>query len=338
MDEQAKNPHQWPSSAPDIAARRRAFGEKLKAAREQKGLSAQALSQLTRINQHYIEALEDGALERLPGAVFGRGFVRCITKNMRIEGDAFLDEFNTCLTEAAPTSVLKVEIKSKPPKPHAEAVARLSSTFRSLLRRGLIFKAALPVAAVVLGIMAVRHGGFHLPDVTRFLRAGTASVSTPEVAKGPVKELDLTPAKPADQKLEAPVAVQPEVAKASASSADPVKEATPASSPAKPVAETVPEPKMLAEAAEVTAQVLELTVTEPVRVRLDVDKGQPVTKELTPDTYRFSFNDKADLLIYDAAALKISFNGKQLGSLGAKGRVRKLSFQAAPPSQDAKNR
>ena len=63
MEEQAKNPHQWPSSASDLLTRRRAFGEKLRAAREAKGLSAQALSQLTRINQHYIEALEEGALE-----------------------------------------------------------------------------------------------------------------------------------------------------------------------------------------------------------------------------------------------------------------------------------
>jgi hypothetical protein len=79
-------------------------------------------------------------------------------------------------------------------------------------------------------------------------------------------------------------------------------------------------------------QTLVLTVTDPVRIRLDVDQGPPVTRELQPDTYTFAFNKKADLLIYDAAAVKISFNGRSLGALGSKGRVRRLSFQSQPPT------
>jgi hypothetical protein len=75
-------------------------------------------------------------------------------------------------------------------------------------------------------------------------------------------------------------------------------------------------------------QVIELVVSEPVRIRLDADQQPSLTKELTPDTYRFTFGSKADLMIYDAAALKVLFNGKSLGSLGHKGRIRRLSFQA----------
>lgn len=328
MDEQAKNQHEWPANAPDLATRRRAFGARLKAAREAKGLSAEALSQLTRINQHYVSALEEGALDRLPGAVFGRGFVRCIAKNMKIDDQALLEEFNSCWTEAPPTSVLKVEIKSKPPKPHAEAMAKFSSTARSLVRRGVVVKVGLPLVAVALGIFAVRHGAVHLPDLSGFMKLGAASVSTPEAPKTPAKELNLAP----PERPVPPQATEPEVAKPTAPEPRPEADEARIDEPVEDVVaaqEAAPPPAL--------GQVLELTVTEPVRVRLDVDKGQPVTKELTPDTYRFSFNDKADLLIYDAAALKISFNGKQLGSLGAKGRVRRLSFQAATP-ETPKNR
>ena len=74
--------------------------------------------------------------------------------------------------------------------------------------------------------------------------------------------------------------------------------------------------------------VLEIVVTEPVRIKLDVDQGKPVTKELKPDTYRFTFTQKANMMVYDAAAVKINFNGRPLGSLGGKGRVRRLSFEA----------
>lgn len=82
-------------------------------------------------------------------------------------------------------------------------------------------------------------------------------------------------------------------------------------------------------------QSLELTVTRAVRIKVALDTGESETKELKPDTYKLTFNDQANLLIYDASALKISYNGRDLGSLGDKGRRRRLSFQAKKPDSVA---
>jgi len=157
--------------------------------------------------------------------------------------------------------------------------------------------------------------------------AATAEVPAALPPEGPADEPDLATvvaeeptAVAAPTVTEAP-AVVPAGAVAVPVAAEPVQSA--------PEAQTAPVPA----AAGAGEQVLEFVVTEPVRVRLDMDDGQSQTRELAPQTYRFSFKDQADLLIYDAAALKISFNGRALGPLGNKGRVRRLSFRAGPPNE-----
>jgi hypothetical protein len=77
-------------------------------------------------------------------------------------------------------------------------------------------------------------------------------------------------------------------------------------------------------------QVLEFKVSEAVRVRMEFDGSKTTTKELKPDTYRYTFDSSAEFLIFDASALDISYNGRPIGSLGQKGRVRRISFKASP--------
>ncbi len=80
-------------------------------------------------------------------------------------------------------------------------------------------------------------------------------------------------------------------------------------------------------------QRLSITVLEPVKIKFESDNGKPVIKDFVEGTYDYSFETSADLLIYDAAAVKISFNGNPLGSLGNKGRIRRIGFRADAPDQ-----
>lgn len=73
---------------------------------------------------------------------------------------------------------------------------------------------------------------------------------------------------------------------------------------------------------------VELQVLEPVKIKFFVDGQKPVTDILEAKTHLFRFKDEAKLLIYDAASLKVYFNGKFLGSLGEKGRIRRISFKS----------
>jgi hypothetical protein len=76
------------------------------------------------------------------------------------------------------------------------------------------------------------------------------------------------------------------------------------------------------------AQNITLLVVETAKVKIGFDGSSMKVIELKPETYRYQFKDRADLLIYDAGALRIQFNGKDLGTLGQKGRIRRITLKA----------
>jgi len=339
MDNETKSAQSWPDSAaqPPLAERRAAFGSRLRAQREGHSVTLPAMAQTTRIGQVFIEALESGAFDKLPGQVFGRGFVGSILKNLGVDSADLLKDFDSLWEKANSRSVLKVQIKNKPVRPRNETWANLIASSRSLVRRGVVVKVALPIlaiACVIYGLVATPV----LQKLARPWRGAAATMSTT-----PAKKLELTNSRsPLGQVADGasppsaaaePKAMATTTTVATAPGEKPVNQPvdTPAADAGEAVTQVSVTPEIVTGAGE-TDQVLELTVTEPVRIRLDVDQNPPVTKELKPDTYRFTFLQKADMMIYDAAAVKISFNGHPLGVLGNKGRIRRISFQAKPQS------
>lgn len=68
-----------------------------------------------------------------------------------------------------------------------------------------------------------------------------------------------------------------------------------------------------------------------------MDRGTQEVKELKPDSYQFKFKQTADIMIYNAAAVDVRFNGRSLGSLGTAGRIRRLSFSAPMENAELAN-
>ena len=54
------------------------FGERLKREREMREVSMEELTKATRISTRFLQALENEDWEKLPGGVFGHGFIRSI--------------------------------------------------------------------------------------------------------------------------------------------------------------------------------------------------------------------------------------------------------------------
>ena len=84
------------------------FGERLKRERELREVSLEEVSKATRISERFLEALENENWERLPGGVFGRGFVRTIARYLGLGEESLLAEYdlargeNTNLAHAKP--------------------------------------------------------------------------------------------------------------------------------------------------------------------------------------------------------------------------------------------
>lgn len=66
------------------------IGEQLREARRRKGRSLADCERDTRINRHYLEALEAERFDALPAPVYARGFLRSYGRSLGLDGDALV--------------------------------------------------------------------------------------------------------------------------------------------------------------------------------------------------------------------------------------------------------
>ncbi len=84
------------------------FGERLKRERELREVSMDELTKATRISTRFVQALENEDWAKLPGGVFGHGFVRTIARYLGLNEEALLGEYDLARAE---------HLAAHPPKP-----------------------------------------------------------------------------------------------------------------------------------------------------------------------------------------------------------------------------
>jgi len=71
------------------------IGPALREARERRGLGFGDVEAQTAIRSRYIRALEEEQFEVLPGATYTKGFLRAYAEYLGLDGQLFIDEFNS---------------------------------------------------------------------------------------------------------------------------------------------------------------------------------------------------------------------------------------------------
>lgn len=71
------------------------LGDILRREREKQGLSIQDVSNETSIRNVYIEAIEKGDYDSLPGDVYTKGFIRNYARALNIDSDSLLQQYNS---------------------------------------------------------------------------------------------------------------------------------------------------------------------------------------------------------------------------------------------------
>ena len=93
------------------------FGERLKRERELREVSMDELTKATRISARFVQALENEDWAKLPGGVFGHGFVRTIARYLGLNEEALLGEYDSARAEHSPPPPPKLEERiPAPPK------------------------------------------------------------------------------------------------------------------------------------------------------------------------------------------------------------------------------
>lgn len=73
------------------------LGRILKQAREERGISLLDLQEATKIQKRYIEAIEKGRFDLLPGSFYTRAFIRSISDYLKLDTEQILKQYENVL-------------------------------------------------------------------------------------------------------------------------------------------------------------------------------------------------------------------------------------------------
>jgi len=78
-------------------------GKQLRQARETRGLTVREIAELTKISSRQIDAIETERYEKLPGGIFGRGYVRVLAATLKLDPDACVKAYRDETEPADPS-------------------------------------------------------------------------------------------------------------------------------------------------------------------------------------------------------------------------------------------
>ncbi|MBO1582285.1 helix-turn-helix domain-containing protein [Bacillus sp. XF8] len=89
------------------------LGQKLKEAREAKGLSIDQLHEVTKIQKRYLVTIEEGDYSILPGAFYARAFIKQYADAVGLNGEELLVEYQSIIPQSESHDVPQVSTSQK---------------------------------------------------------------------------------------------------------------------------------------------------------------------------------------------------------------------------------
>jgi hypothetical protein len=150
------------------------IGNSLREARRRRGLELGEVEQAIKIRTKYLRALEDEAFELLPSQTYVKGFLRSYADFLGLEGQLFVDEYNSrfFVDEDAPRRRVRRSRDRPPPRAHLR------------VERNVALLTLVAVAAVTALVIAAWRFG------------GGEEQSIPNLAQGPPPAAAVEPEKP----------------------------------------------------------------------------------------------------------------------------------------------
>lgn len=351
------------------------FGAFLRQARENAGISIEAVAQETKISKQFIIYLESGRVENLPGQVFGRGFIKNIARYLRSDSGEMLRLYDACWGVVTETKPEPTHVPDKAQSPIESEARRSTDTVATserqaaasipdiphlpsvdtgrrrygvpvptwLVRSVMSPHVRLSILGVVAAVMVVgvlgRWIAANYKNAEVSPKAAIPAETAPKVMhqEGGIDAPNAATTA-ATTELVSPEDVPANIVERSIN----IPAETAVTKPAEIVGATATKtavqeesPLQVQEGGAVAFdQVMELNISAPVEIKMILDGKKVENTSYKADQHRFTFHERAELMISDASAVDIVYNGKSLGVLGNKGRKRRIFFQAKPSESD----
>ncbi len=268
------------------------FGERLKRERDMREVSMDELSKSTRISSRFLQALENEDWEKLPGGVFGHGFVRTIARYLGLNEESLLSEYDSARAEKLPPpAAIPEERIPSPPKwvPFAALGAAL------LLGVGLILTTRYAWHRIAAH-HAAKQSAASAAASPAPLQPQTSASKQPAVSAS----ISTSPSQPQTNSVVPPPVVPPAV---------------------------VPPPAAHSEIPANVPLELTLSTSAATRVRVLADGWLLIDRHLPAgETRRFTAKHHLDVSVSDSSAVLLQLNGKAMPPLGAPGASGRMVY------------
>ncbi|MBN2241328.1 MAG: DUF4115 domain-containing protein [Acidobacteria bacterium] len=270
----------------------------LKQEREKKKISLAQIASDTRISLRYLESIESGRYNDLPGGVYNRAFIKAYCESINIDPHEILEHYSA----QASSSVPEKSPKTASPIPH----------------QGSFF---IPVPILIWSIMLLisAAGLFFSREWIAELFAPYFAEET--VAKGRYASNPREPGSGAQ--LETATGALSAAMEPNVDTGD-SREAAVAPPDHSPLSEEKPVP---AEIPAKTKLVMEILAQDSCWISVDVD-GRPSSRRLMEPGEELVFNaaERLFLLLGNAGGVHLKINGKPAKPLGKPGEVIKMNI------------
>lgn len=275
-------------------------GERLREARERQKVSLHAIAERTNISVRFLDAIEKGQFDKLPGGIFTRGFIRSYASQVGLDPDAAVDQFL-----ADEPSQRDDDIDQAPARTQGDGPGMAT-----------VLMGGLGVIVLALALIYLFKPGWLGLEAAE---APSHEVSAPAETPAPPAGTDSTPTTAASP-------AGPAVAAPGASAQIPTTSVTPAPAGAlsqESVQESPKSPLRLVVAPSGRCWV-QVTADGQMRVAREVSAGERITVDAA---------ERLQVVVGDAGNFAYELNGRPGKSLGAPGRVARATILPATVPQ-----
>lgn len=282
------------------------MGAALRAEREKRGLTVKDIEQETSIRAHYLEALEQGRYDDLPGEVYVKGFIRNYATFLRLDADKLVQEYREEIhgTDVAPIA----------PPPTTTSLVNERAPFSSgsdfhervekSHQKQIVATLVAAVAIVFIGSIYYFFGD----DPAAVKPAQTAQQSTAQQPQPSAQSAQVQP-RPAQPKPQPATPAPAQTSQAMAQQPAP--------------------PSTIGNTASAAAGQTEVTAKFTGRCWMQViADGKNVYEGIVEanQTMRWTGKDMVVITAGNAGAIDVTYNGQRIGKLGKEGDVAEKKF------------
>jgi cytoskeleton protein RodZ len=281
----------------------KSVGEKLRGERVQRGIDLETLAEMTRINARYLEAIESGKPDDLPGGFFYRSFVRQYATALNLDMDEIEADLERAKEAEAPILGAALNENRFPIK-QPDAIVQESNRRSGSGRMGAY---VVLLAAVVVGSSLV-YGWWNRMETSAAARSDESQQVAPQTTAFDPSQPTETAATAQEPVPTGPVGVPVTAAPQDEGAIQPASSTTSAASTEDRV-------------------VLNLTARENTWVSVTVDGKVAFVGVLAANEVKtLGGKESAKLRTGNAGALEVTWNGKNIGPIGPRGQVRTLEL------------